>query len=58
MVGGEWSEYGNTIDISALVNLKYFHSMENNLEFIDFSNNSLLESIWLYNGGDVMPQLI
>jgi len=55
MVGGESPEYGNTIDISALVNLKYFHSVENNLSSIDFSNNSLLESIWLYNGGDVIP---
>jgi len=57
IVGGDSSnEYGeNTIDLSTLVNLKYFYSAENNLTFIDFYNNSLLEVVRLINGGDVFP---
>jgi len=54
MVGGEWGNE-KTIDLSALVNLKYFYSASNNLTFIDFSNNTLLEVVWLNNGGDVYP---
>jgi len=54
MVGGD---YGNekTVNLSTLTNLKYFYSSSNNLEFIDFSNNPLLEVVWLNNGGDVIP---
>jgi len=37
------------------VNLKYFYSASNNLTYIDFSNNSLLEVVWLNNGGDISP---
>jgi len=54
MVGGEWDDE-KTIDLSTLVNLKYFYSASNNLNFIDFSNNNLLEVVWLNNGGDVHP---
>jgi len=54
MVGGEWGGE-KTINLSTLVNLKYFYSSSNNLEFINFSNNVLLESIYLSNGGEVFP---
>jgi len=54
-VGGEWDNPVNTIDISELMNLKYFYSSSNNLTYIDFSNNTLLEVVWLNNGGDVYP---
>jgi len=35
MVGGEMGE--NTVDLSTLVNLKYFYTADSNLIFIDFS---------------------
>jgi len=53
-VGGDWDN-PVTIDISSLINLKYFYSAGNNLTSIDFSNNNLLEVVWLNNGGDVYP---
>jgi len=53
MVGGEIGE--NTVDLSTLVNLKYFETSNSMLISIDFSNNKELEVINLYNGGDVIP---
>jgi len=44
-----------TVNLSTLTNLKYFYSSSNNLEFIDFSNNPLLEVVYLNNVGDVFP---
>jgi len=53
MLGDEMSE--NTVNLSTLVNLKYFETSTSMLTFIDFSHNKILETIKLYNGGDVIP---
>lgn len=45
----------NGVDVSTLTNLKYFHTNGCMLESIDLSNNTLLEEVHIYNGGDIPP---
>lgn len=43
------------LNVNSLVNLRYLDCVDNMLSSLDVSNNSLLEYLSLFMGGDVMP---
>lgn len=43
------------LNVSTMPNLKYLDCIDNTLEYLDVSNNPLLEELYLHTGGDVYP---
>ena len=43
------------LNVSTMPNLKHLNCIDNTLEYLDVSNNPLLEELYLHTGGDVYP---